>query len=210
MFWRGANGDTEYLPDELLWSAIVQLRGEDLNELELVNRHCARFITNDLLWRELVCRRWNVPGKQSARMRNSKTSWRSIYNNWRSVKRIPSSRYSGQRSAVFAYASIPNVAGMWVCVKPTEDCKVSRNNKMALRITIQNLNARSIQVDLSSLNVKFKDDAFRFKLPNCVNVDSHTLSVKLLYYHQLYGSNAQFYGIGKGENEIRKCLSLKV
>jgi len=153
----GVNGLFGCLTADVVRIILLQLRGRDMVQLELVNRECADLAADDELWRGLVQRRWNVDGRASETMRRTKSTWRAVYANWDSVLRMPSSKFTGQRTAVFARAKEDDVA-VWVSLKHTEDCRAERDG-VRLRFVLQNLGSTAAFVQTNSCRLLLKSEA---------------------------------------------------
>lgn len=130
------------LPPELLRHILLHADVKSLCHLRLTCSALRLAVEDEVLWRQLVQRRFRV----SARVLNSRrlmavggVSWRELYANWHSSARMPTTRMSGTAHPAFARGHL-NTRGvlLWVTVVSTDDCRLV-SGTMRVRIILQNV-----------------------------------------------------------------------
>eukprot|EP00188_Purpureofilum_apyrenoidigerum_P004793 Plantae.Rhodophyta-Purpureofilum_apyrenoidigerum.ctg56922.p1 GENE.Plantae.Rhodophyta-Purpureofilum_apyrenoidigerum.ctg56922~~Plantae.Rhodophyta-Purpureofilum_apyrenoidigerum.ctg56922.p1 ORF type:complete len:285 (-),score=35.08 Plantae.Rhodophyta-Purpureofilum_apyrenoidigerum.ctg56922:24-806(-) len=143
------------LPSDVVWNILLRLDGSSLARLQCVDKRWQDYAGRNELWLKMLQRRYNVTRVQNRHLNNcGEIVWKQVYANWLSIRRMPSSPYSGQRSPVMARNRDKDVFA-WVTVRPSENCLLV-NGRITLKIIIQNVRAEPTTISTDDVCITCK------------------------------------------------------
>jgi len=147
----------EELPSHVLSRIFLRLDAESLAKLQLLDSRWNELAGSNELWRMMLSKRFHVQSVNNQHLKNTGTiEWKNVFSNWVSIRRMPSSPFSGQRYPVLGWNADTDVL-IWLTIRPSEDCHVSSGH-LNLRLIIQNVMAAPVTVESSRISFTMKDD----------------------------------------------------
>ncbi|KAJ8908276.1 hypothetical protein NDN08_008367 [Rhodosorus marinus] len=146
----------EDLPSHVLSRIFLCLDAESLAKLQLLDSRWNELAGSNELWRMMLKKRFHVQSVNNKHLMNTgAVEWKNVFSNWVSIRRMPSSPFSGQRFPVLGRNADTDVY-IWLTIRPSEDCHVSSGH-LNLRLIIQNVMAAPLTFESSGISFTLKD-----------------------------------------------------